>query len=440
VADFCHFYGEDVPNYVPARSHMNPPLPPGFDCDTINADVLVKRLSVRQGRLTLPDGMSYRYLVLPHRKRVALSPPVLRKIAELVRQGATVIGPPPQRAPGLSNWPACDEEVRTLAWELWGPHPGAVGETAVGKGRVLWGRSPAAIVAADRLAPDIECRDLEPASVPRRFDGVTVPLDWIHRRDRGTDMYFVANIGTRPVAARVAFRTTAGAPQLWDPVSGSIRGLPAFAVEGARTVVPLEFEPKRSYFVVFSSGTAARRTAPAANFPAAGVVAEMRGPWQVSFDPSRGGPADVTFAALDDWTKRPEDGIRFYSGTATYRSTLDIPRPVFPGSSTELFLDLGRVGNLARVRLNGKDLGVVWTAPWRVDITRAARRGANELAIDVVNLWPNRLIGDAQLPEAQRRTRTNVRKFERAGLPLLESGLLGPVTLQAVDENQPVAP
>jgi hypothetical protein len=150
----------------------------------------------------------------------------------------------------------------------------------------------------------------------------------------------------------------------------------------------------------------------------------------VSFAPAWGGPAKVTFETLQDWTKRPEKDIRYYSGTATYRKTFDLPPGALRRRPSVIFLDLGSVRNLARVRLNGKDLGVVWTAPWRLDITEAARAAANELAIEVVNLWPNRLIGDAKLPPDQRRTKTNVRKFDQPGLPLLESGLLGPVTLR----------
>jgi hypothetical protein len=436
VADFCYFYGEDVPNFVPARSHMSPPLPAGFDCDTINAEVLMNRLSVKAGRLMLPDGMNYRYLVLPHRQRVAMSPPVLRKVKELVEGGATVIGPAPRRAPGLSNWPRCDEDVRALALELWGANPGEVGERKVGEGRVIWGRTLADIVAADRHAPDVEFRDMTPATVGRRFDGVTVPLDWIHRRDGDTEIYFVANIGDRQASARVAFRTGNGAPQLWDAVTGQIRDLPEFKLENDRTLVPLKFEPKQSLFVVFQKGMAAKNAKNARNFAETRAVAELAGPWEVSFDPDWGGPAKVTFAKLENWSKRPEDGIRYYSGTATYRKVFDLPGFQISDLQSRIFLDLGRVKNLARVRLNGNDLGVIWTAPWRVEITTAVREKGNELEIAVVNLWPNRLIGDARLPKEQRRTMTNVRKFEKPGLPLLESGLLGPVTLQTT----PTAP
>jgi hypothetical protein len=181
-------------------------------------------------------------------------------------------------------------------------------------------------------------------------------------------------------------------------------------------------------FIVFrkpiapgAAGTAAR------SFPALRQIQEISGPWQVQFDPAWGGPNEVVFETLTDWTKRPEDGIRFYSGKATYRMDLDIPEAP-RGSGRRVFIDLGKVRNVADVRLNGKDLGVVWTAPWRVDVAKALQPGANRLEIDVVNLWPNRVIGDAALPTAQTRTVTNV-SFP-PGTPLLESGLLGPVTLQ----------
>ena len=439
VADFCYFYGEDVPNYVPGRAQMIPSLPPGFDCDTVNAEALLGRMQARDGRLALPDGMSYRYLVLPQRQTPAMSPKVLRKIRELAEGGATVIGAPPQRAPGLTDWPGCDAEVRALAQTLWGENPGASGERKAGRGRVIWGRTPAEVVAADRLAPDVEFLDLTPATVPPRFDGVTVPLDWIHRRAGRTDIYFVANIGNQPVSARAAFRVGSRQPELWDAVTGQRRDLPEFTAEKERTIVPLQFAPKQSFFVVFQRSGSGRRGAKAEqNFAGTRLAATVPGPWDVAFDSKWGGPSTpVRFEKLEDWTKRAEPGIRFYSGTAVYRTSFSWPAA---SRSTDhaprLCLDLGRVKNLAAVRLNGRNLGVVWTAPWRVDISNAVRSGENALEIEVVNLWPNRLIGDASLPVAKRVTVTNVKKF-KPGTPLLESGLLGPVTLRTGQTSDP---
>ena len=165
-------------------------------------------------------------------------------------------------------------------------------------------------------------------------------------------------------------------------------------------------------------------------------MTELAGPWQVSFDPRWGGPANVTFEKLEDWTRRPEPGIRHYSGTAVYRQSFDLPaeaRTVM-AAGKPLFLDLGTVKELAEVRLNGQNLGVVWCPPWRVEITAAVREKENMLELNVVNFWPNRLIGDAALPPEKRRTATNITKFT-ADSPLMESGLLGPVTLQLVQET-----
>jgi len=430
AADFLYFYGEDVPNFVPARSRMNPPLPPGFDCDTVNAEVLLDRLFVKHGRLSLPDGMSYRYLVLPQRNCLAMSPAVCRKVAELVKAGATVLGPAPQRAPGLSNWPQCDSEVRAVAGELWGAQPGPTGERRVGAGRVIWGRTPAEVIAADRLAPDVEFRDLQPATIPPRFDGATVPLEWIHRQADATDMYFLANLSTNDVSVRIAFRAGGRAPELWDAVTGRIRPLSAYTQETGCTVVPLKFTARQSFFVVFRKGAPASVKGGKDAFVQTRLVKDLNGPWEVSFNPDWGGPRSVVFEQLEDWTKRAEEGIRYYSGTATYRKQFELTAPEAHKLKSSAFLDLGTVRNLARVRLNGRDLGVVWTAPWRVEITRAVKAGANDLEIEVVNLWPNRLIGDARLPKEQRRTVTNVEKFNKPGTVLLQSGLLGPVTVQ----------
>jgi hypothetical protein len=161
-------------------------------------------------------------------------------------------------------------------------------------------------------------------------------------------------------------------------------------------------------------------------------VATLAGPWEISFDPRWGGPEKIVFEQLEDWTHRPEEGIRYYSGAATYSKQFDLPAAALRPRSG-LFLDLGKVKNVARVRLNGRDLGVVWTAPWRVDISRAAKARANHLAIEVVNLWPNRLIGDAKLPPDRRRTTTNVVKFSQPGSSPLPSGLLGPVTISLAE-------
>jgi hypothetical protein len=260
------------------------------------------------------------------------------------------------------------------------------------------------------------------------------PLRYAHRRTDQADLYFVANPDEHPLDAICTFRVSGKAPELWDPVTGERRELGEFTSKDGRTSMPMRFEPAQSLFVVFRSPVARPKVA-GPNFPVSTQVAELSGPWEVSFEPRWGGPAKITFATLEDWSKRPEDGIKYYSGRATYRKTFDLPATIQSDQAGKsgtrtLRLHLGVVKNLAQVRLNGRDLGVVWCDPWQVDATAALKARDNQLEITVVNLWPNRLIGDQFLPADKRLTRTTWNPFRKESL-LLESGLLGPVTLRA---------
>jgi hypothetical protein len=262
-------------------------------------------------------------------------------------------------------------------------------------------------------------------------------LRYAHRQAEELDLYFVANPSDERVSTNARFRVTGRQPELWDPLTGGRRDLADFAMKGAVTEVPLQFEPRQSFFVVFHRSAPAPSKS-ATNFASTHLLGELPGPWEVAFDPKWGGPERVLFAALEDWTKRPEDGIRHYSGIATYRTKFD--RQAFAvASGTRVLLDLGTVKNLARVRLNGQDLGVVWCAPWRVDVTRALRDKDNHLEIAVANLWPNRLIRDSGLPVEQRLTWTTWNPF-KPDSALLPSGLLGPVTLRRETSGRPSPP
>jgi len=158
---------------------------------------------------------------------------------------------------------------------------------------------------------------------------------------------------------------------------------------------------------------------------------EIAGPWEVQFPPGLGAPESAVFDKLASWTTRPETGIKYFSGTATYVKEIEIPADVV-GKETALHLDLGKVKELAGVRLNGKDLGVLWKPPFLVDISQAVKPGKNRLEVKVTNLWPNRLIGDQSLPEAERITQNTDDKHFAKNSALLESGLLGPVNIRVV--------
>ncbi len=457
VGDVCYYLGERPPMVAPYKQHD--PTLRGYDGDYCNSEVLLKRMSVKNGRIVLPDGMSYRLLVLQNCTSTsrhvcdvigdsvqqaisntpftAMSLEVLKKIGQLVRDGATVVGAKPQKAVGLKDYPKCDEEVRKLADEIWGDCDGkAVTEHVYGKGRVVWGKPLADVLRADGVKPDFTFG--ERTATP----GDPTALDFIHRAIGEADVYFVSNRRNRPQTQDCVFRTTDRQPEIWDAVSGTIRDAAAFQQTDGCTALPLEFAPFESYFVVFRKpiardavGTAKR------NFPKLSPGQNLAGPWTVHFDPRWGGPASVEFPKLISWTRRPEPGIKFYSGKATYHKQFDLDAKAAAAvrDGTRLFLDLGAVKHVAVVRLNGRKLGTLWTAPWRVEITAAVQPTGNVLEIDVVNLWVNRVVGDLNLPKEKRITETHdVFRFGmvRPTTPLLDSGLFGPVTLRA-EEKQP---
>ncbi|MES1160620.1 MAG: glycosylhydrolase-like jelly roll fold domain-containing protein, partial [Bacteroidota bacterium] len=251
-------------------------------------------------------------------------------------------------------------------------------------------------------------------------------IDFIHRRTENEEIYFLVNRNDRPASVRVSFRVGGGQAVRWDPVTGEAFGLPGFRGVRGRTGGVLEFLPFQSMFIVFPR-TAMKGVRKGVK-PGKEVLV-LHGPWTVRFDEQWGGPASAIFDELTDWTLRPEEGIRYYSGAAVYSKRFDFGQDG-RGHVGRLLLHLGVVKNIASVRLNGKDLGVVWTEPWAVEVTGALREMDNLLEITVVNLWPNRLIGDAGLPEEGRVTRTNIGVYKKDS-PLLASGLLGPVTIQA---------
>jgi len=420
VADAVYYYGDHVPNFAQLKRSDPARVLPGYDYDVATEEVVLTRMNVRDGQIVLPDGMSYRVLVLPEQPAISL--PVLRKVKESVAAGATVIGAKPQHATGLQDFPDCDAEVARLANELWGDAPDqAGGEHRCGQGRVIWGKTAREVLLADGIQPDFEFAG---------GDAETV-LDYIHRRDGEAEIYFVANRGNRGEEASCTFRVSGKLPELFDPLTGQTRPLTVYSQADGRTTVPLQFAPCGSWFVIFRKPATAPASVEGSNFPPYAPAHTLAGPWQVSFDPRWGGPESVEFAELTDWTKRAEDGIRFYSGAATYRRTFDLPDSL-QSAGRPLVLDLGVVKQLAEVRLNGRHLGVLWAAPFRVNVSEAIRPAGNALEIEVVNFWPNRVIGDQSLPEDKRLTRTNVRKLTK-DTPLVESGLLGPVQIMTVE-------
>lgn len=400
VADVAYYYGDHVPNFAQLRKSDPAREGPGYDYDVVTADVLLNRMRVINGRLMLPEGVSYRVLALPERTVISL--PVLRKLKEFVDAGLTVIGTRPNTASGLSGFPKSDTEVKRLADVLWA------------SGRVIAGATARDALNRLNVKPDFESEDPDNAEV-----------NFIHRRDGNTDIYFIANRSTNAAALNCTFRIADKVPELWDAVSGEHHFAKAYAQVDGMTKLPLKLNPCGSQFVVFREPAKAHPATAGQNDVDYVPIKELSGPWAVAFDPKLGGPASVEFDSLVSWPDRPEPGIKYYSGTAIYRKDFEIPSVPEKGPFK---IDLGNVRELAEVKVNGRSCGIVWTPPFQVDITRALKPGINQLEVDVVNFWPNRIIGDQFLPEAERFTRTNIRQFTRRS-PLMPSGLMGPVRL-----------
>lgn len=451
VADILYLAPEGAPHvFQPPASALSGdafmPDRKGYNFDGCAPSQLYKA-TVKDHQIVFPGGASYRLLVLP--AGGAITPALLEKVRSLVQEGAVVIGMPPFRSPGLSDFPAADQRVRALSDTLWGGTdiPGKTTTQPFGKGRIIWGG--ALIPKENSLYPEYEpvAGILQEMGTAADF-GADVPLRYTHRTTKEGEMYFVANPTDQRVKAACTFRATNGAPALWDPLTGKTRALPEFQAEGGQTSLPLQFEPYQSFFIVFENTTAQPATGASSNFPETAGTDTLQGAWTVSFDTAWGGPGKITFDRLTDWTSRPEEGIKYYSGIALYQQRFDLPAESTAKPQERLYLDLGEVKHIARVRLNGKDLGVVWTAPWKVDITDIILQKNNQLEITVANLWPNRLIGDEQLPDdgirdgrwpewllkGEKRTSGRytftTNRYYKKGAPLLKSGLLGPVTIQ----------
>lgn len=421
VADLAYLLNEGAPSTPPIWAAGTVPTPPeGFDYDFINADVLLNRMSVADdGRLVLPDGMSYRALVLPETDR--MRPELLKKIRELVRGGAILLGPKPTRSPSLANYPAADAEVRALAADIWGDLDG-VSRTIryVGKGRVVWGWSPADTLAAAKVDKDFEYAR-----------GLDANLAWLHRRTADADIYYVANTTDRARDFEARFRVAGRQAEIWHPDTGAVE--PAdYTIAGEHTTVPLRLAERESVFVVFrGNATASSRTLPR---PAVATLGGIDGPWAVSFPAGLGAPETIQLAKLESLTANTDDGVKYFSGTATYARSVNAPRDWFkPGAA--LILDLGRVGDIAEVSVNGQALGQLWKPPYQIDVTSALRPGDNRVEVKVTNQWTNRIAGDRASPAGKKVLSEGPpgRGGGRGGFggaaPLPESGLIGPVTM-----------
>ncbi len=423
VADVVYLLNEGAPSTMPFwGAGMQPAVPEGYAYDYINSDALVSRMSVNAaGRLALPDGMSYAVLVLPPTQQMTTH--VLRRIKALVDSGATVLGPRPVSAPGRSGYPAADEEINQLANDIWGDLDG-VSRTmrACGKGRVIWGMPLNGVLDSLHTAPDVSYSKL-----------LDTRLSWIHRRDGDKDIYFVSNNSDAPRDLALRFRISGREPECWMPDNGHTTPA-AYRMEGGFTTVPLHLEEREAMFVVFDKQTTATyRSLPQITTH---TLATLEGAWDINFPPGAGAPEKARFEKLMSWDTYPEDGIKYFSGTAVYHKQFEVKKDLLAAGKT-LLLDLGKVADIAQVYLNDVPLDTLWKPPYRANITGRLQPGINRLEIRVTNEWTNRLVGDGLAPQGKKVLASYPRSF---GGPykLQPSGLLGPVKLMEESTTQPV--
>ncbi|GEA12932.1 glycosyl hydrolase [Alteromonas sp. KUL49] len=440
-ADFLIHLGDRAPLRV--GNGNNTGVPDGYGYDYTNTDVLLNRVTVKDGWLTLPEGTRYKALHLVSTDYMHLK--TLKRIKALVEEGATVIGEKPQRVIGFSEWSA-QAEFSRIADELWG----AGNETQpivlnYKKGRVS---SFSLIESIEHLGFE---PDLKIDQVPAKF--------FAHRRIGQNDLYYFYN--DQPVFRKltVDLRQGDGVPEIWNIDDGSIESLPNYLRNKNRLVTELALEPYAGRFVLIRrdsntptfDGTHSQLvSAIYENDATTQTILNLDGPWKVVFNPVRGGPGQVVMSELTDWTTHNNKDIKHYSGTATYHRNLTVTAEQLQ-SGQPLYLDLGDVQQIAEVAVNGQSIATLWKPPFAVDISQAVRIGENKLSIEITNTWVNRLIGDEALPdtsgyqmtgdtvpwinanepppESQRLTFTGYNFFEKQPKTLQPAGLLGPVRL-----------
>ncbi len=449
VADVLYLTPEGAPHvFRPPHSAMegNDTIPDrkGYNFDGCSPEMLRANAEVENNKIVFKGGGSYQLLVLPAHQ--TMTPELLDKIESLVKAGATVVGVPPVKSPSLTNFPACDKQVQATAEKLWGgvAIPERVSVREYGQGKIYWG-GELSKTPEDLYPPYAATSDLLKRMGVKEDFQAGEPVRYTHKKLDNADIYFVANRTNHSFHSNCTFRVDGALAELWDPLTGKTRVLPEFSQSNGQTTIPVDFDAYQSFFIVFDRSGAVEqmKSVNQKNFSPILEIQTLENPWKVSFDPLWGGPEEeVVLNALEDWSKRPEEGIKFYSGIATYRQNFALESNQMEGKR---YLHLGEVKNIARVRLNGQDLGVVWTAPWQVEITDALKDGNNLLEIEVANLWPNRLIGDERFPDdgiqnghwpdwilegkprPSDRMTFSSHKFYHADSPLLKSGLFGPV-------------
>ncbi len=414
VADVLYYYGDHVPNIARYKEDDPAGVLPGYDYDITNEEVLLQ-LKVVNKKIVVPGGIEYKILALPDHEVISLA--ALKKVKGLLDEGATVLGPKPERMVTLVGGEEAQIEFQMLSDELWGPKPQEKNSRNIGQGQLIWG------FTANYLLRNV--------GIPMDFEIVSFKklpeLDYIHYTIDNSDVYFVCNQSNDTQTVGIKFRVSGKQPEIWDPITGEKREAVTFKQYPSQTSIPLKFDPYGSLFVVFKDSISPDvQGTEKSNWPEMQALMDIEGPWHLAFDTAWGGPGSMIADELFDWSTSSDEGIKYYSGKVVYTNTFDFEN--FE-KSKRYWIELNELKDvgIASIELNGKDLGIVWTKPFRMEITEALKSGENSLIITVVNNWHNRMIGDRGKPQEERFTMTNINI--RDDWKLGKSGLLGPVKI-----------
>ena len=394
VSDVLWYLGDEI-SHKPNQEY---PFPDGYKYDYCNPDVLLNRLSVKEGLVVTPEGLSYRFIWIPENKR--MRPETLERLYALIQEGATVVANAPQRIATLKGGEENQQRFNQAVDNIWSKaQAGKV--TSIGKGRLLSGVLLEDALQMLGVKPDVQGE-----------------VRWLHRQTEGADWYFVTPMKQQAFSGKVTFRAE-GAAEWWNPVTGETAPLKAER-QGEYATVELDLPKAGSGFVVFRQDKQQQDVEKVA----LNQTQAVDGKWMLRFPEGWGAPAQVEVENLMPWYELPisEEGKAF-SGSVTYSTTFD-----WKNGDKQVTLDLGKVSMIAEVTVNGKTLRPLWCSPYALNISDCVKEGENTLQVKVTSTWFNRLVFDASQPETDRKTWTI--EGPKADASLKEYGLLGPVVLR----------
>lgn len=394
VVDVLWYLGDEI-SHKPNQEYA---FPAGYKYDYCNPDVLLNRLSVKDGMVVTPEGLSYRFIWIPENKR--MQPEILERLYALINQGATVVANAPLSIATLAGGNQTQQRFDSAVKAIWGSaEDGAI--TVIGKGRLLSGVTIEEALSMLDVKQDVRGN-----------------VRWLHRHVKGADWYFVTPEKLSSFNGEVEFLAD-GAAELWNPVTGDITPLNVER-RGDYAVVNLDMPKAGSCFVVFNHKGKQQNVEPHHY----NTTQEIDGQWHVEFPDGWGAPAELVVDELQPWCEMPlSDEGKAFSGSVTYTTVFDLAQ-----THEHLLLDLGCVDMIAEVSINGHTLRPLWCKPYSLDIAEYVKAGENTLQVKVTSTWFNRLVYDASQPEAERKTWTI--SGPKATAKLRNTGLMGPVTLK----------